>query len=72
MQVPLPLPLLPCAAARVAPRPCSQQRAEGERVGAALAKGQRALRLVADILGALDADLAGIRGEEALPPPPPR
>ena len=29
-----------------------------------------ALRLVADILGALDADLALIRGEEALPPPP--
>jgi hypothetical protein len=32
-----------------------------------------ALRLVADILGALDADLALIRGDaEALPPPPRR
>ena len=30
-----------------------------------------ALRLVADVLGALDADLALIRGDaEALPPPP--
>ena len=32
-----------------------------------------ALRLVADVLGALDADLALIRGDsEVLPPPPPR
>jgi len=54
-------------------------RADLPRVGGCLVRLSRtfireklgsALRLLADVLGALDADLAGIRGDaEALPPP---